>query len=294
MAASVFLVILQSLLPLASLYLTKLIVDAISNRLNSPGNDEAFGGILFLISIAGAVALLGAFLRTLASLANEAQIQAVTDHVQGIIQSKSIEVDLEYYENPQYYDTFHRAQRESTYRPVKIVNDLVQVFQNGISLLTVTILIASLHWVLALVLLVAAIPGVLVRLKYSDKLYEWQCRVTPLERKSLYFHWMLSTDSFAKEMRLFNLGPVFKTQYSDLRKRLRQERLKLGKARSSADLIAQVSSAVALFGSLAFVAYRTVNGPLTLGDMVMYFAAFQQGQSYIQGALNSPGRSVRG
>ena len=51
--------------------------------------------------------------------------QVVTDHVSDIIHSKSIAVDLEYYENSRYYDTLHRAQQEAPYRPMRIVNDLV-------------------------------------------------------------------------------------------------------------------------------------------------------------------------
>lgn len=285
--ANAALVALQSLLPLAALYLTKLIVDAVTVGLASPDKDIAFNRTLLFISIAGAVALLSAFCRILAGLVSEAQAQAVTDYVQDIIHSKSIDIELEYYENPQFYDTFHRAQQESIYRPVRIVNGLVQVFQNGCSLLAVAGLLASLNWLLSLILLVSVIPGVLVRLRYSEKIYHWQCSSTPLERKSWYIHWMLTTDSFAKEVRLFNLGLVFKSQFRDLRRMLRQEKLEIGKARSIADLIAQISSVAAIFGSFAFVDYSTINGSITLGSMVMYFAAFQQGQSYFQGALSS-------
>ena len=51
--------------------------------------------------------------------------QVVTDHVSDVIHSKSIAVDLEYYENSAYYDTLHRAQQEAPYRPMRIVTDLL-------------------------------------------------------------------------------------------------------------------------------------------------------------------------
>lgn len=286
-AASVTLIVLQSLLPLASLYLTKMIVDVVTNGLTSTDQDMVFNRVLILISIAGAVALFSAFCRILTGLVNESQAQAVTDHVQDILHSKSIEVDLEYYENPQFYDTFHRAQQESIYRPVKIVNDLAQFFQNSGTLLAVIGLLASLQWTMALALLAAAIPGVLIRLRYSEKMYQWQCRSTSLERKSWYMHWMLTTDGFAKEVRLFNLGPIFKAQFNDLRRRLRREKLEIEKARSYADLAAQICSVAAVFGSFVFLAHSAIQGIITLGGLVMYFAALQQSQGYFQGALNS-------
>jgi hypothetical protein len=56
-----------------------------------------------------------------------------------------------------------------------------------------------------------------------------------------------------------------------LRNRLRSERLEITRKRSLADLVAQVSATLAVFGPFCFIAYRTVQGTITLGDMVMYF-----------------------
>jgi len=77
---------------------------------------------------------------------SEAQGAIVTDYVSDILHRKSVEADLDYYENPQYYDTLHRAQQEAPWRPVHIVNALVQVAQNALSLLAIAGLMLSLHW----------------------------------------------------------------------------------------------------------------------------------------------------
>jgi ATP-binding cassette subfamily B protein len=70
-----------------------------------------------------------------------------------------------------------------------------------------------------------------------------------------------------------------------LRKAFRRERLEITRKRSVADLLAQVCATLAVFGSFGFIAYRTVQGIITLGDMVMYFQAFQRGLGYLQGML---------
>jgi ATP-binding cassette subfamily B protein len=202
-----------------------------------------------------------------------------------ILHAKSIEVDLEYYENPQYLDTLHRAQREGPYRPTHIINGLVQLGQSGISLLAMAGLLLSFHWGVTVLLFAAAAPGILVRLKYSEKMYSWQRERTQTERKAHYFNWILTGDAHAKEIRLFDLGNMFKHRFSDLRKQLRQEKLEITRKRSTADLIAQASATIAIFGSFGFIAYRTIQGIITLGDMVMYFQAFQRGLSYLRGLL---------
>ena len=133
-AANFGLILIQGLLPLVSLYLMKLIVDAVTAGLAGAGKTEALKKVILLIVIAAAVALFAACCRSLTEIVKEAQTQVVTDHVADVIHGKSVAVDLAYYEDPKYYDTLHRAQQEATYRPTSIMNSLMQLGQSGISL----------------------------------------------------------------------------------------------------------------------------------------------------------------
>ena len=103
-----------------------------------------------------------------------------------------------------------------------------------------------------------------------------------MERKAYEFHWMLTDSIHAKEVRLFGLGGLFRERYRDLRKILHKERLRLSKSRAFFDLIAQAGAMVSLFGMLAFIAWTTIQGSMTLGDMVMYYQAFQRAQGSLQ------------
>lgn len=284
--ASLALVVVQGVLPLASLYLMKLVVDTVTTGLVATDKAAAFGQVALLIGLAGGVALITALFRSLAGLVSEVQAQVITDHMSDVLHAKSIEVDLEYYESAQYYDKLHRAQREAPYRPTRILNGLVQVGQNSISLLAMAGLLFSFHWGIAAILFVATIPGLLVRLRYAGLAYRWQRQRTCAERQAWYFHWMLTGDVHAKEIRLFDLGTLFRQRFRDLRRRLRQERIRITTKRSMAELAAQVSATLAVFASYAFIAYRTVQGDITLGDLVMYYQAFQRGQGFLQQILS--------
>ncbi len=283
--ASLALLVVQGTLPLLSLYLTKLVVDAVTTALEAPDKGAAFGQVTLLIGLTGGVALIGAVARSIAGLVSEAQGQVITDHMSDLLHAKSIEVDLEYYESAQYYDKLHRAQREAPYRPVRIVNGLVQVAQSGISLLAMAGLLFSFHWGVAAILFAAAVPGLFVRLRYAGQTYRWQRRSTPAERQAWYFHWLLTGDAHAKEIRQFDLGSLFRRRFRDLRQQLRREKIEIATRRSIAELVAQASATVAVFGSYAFIAYRTVQGTITLGDLVMYYQAFQRGQGFLREML---------
>ena len=277
------LIVIQSLLPLASLYLIKLIVDAVETALTAPDSGEAFDQIVWLIMLAAAVALLSAFARSMANLITEAQAQIVTDRVQNMLHAKSVAIDLEYYENAEYYDTLHRAQQQAPSRPTRVVNDMLRIAQATISLIAIVgLLLFALHWLLAVILFAAAIPGALVRFWYSDRMYRWQHLRTSTDRRARYYNWLLTSDWHAKEIRLFNLGQLFTRRSKELRKQLRQEKLDIAKTRSAGELAASLGQTLAIFGALAFVAHQTLGGAITLGGLVMYFQAFQRGQSLLQ------------
>ncbi|MFO7898708.1 MAG: ABC transporter ATP-binding protein, partial [Planctomycetota bacterium] len=283
--ASVGIVIVQGLLPLAAIYVMKLIIDGVADGVASADKAEAFAQVGLFIGIAAGIAVLNSICQSLSNLVSEAQSQLVTDHVQEILHAKSVAVDLSYYENSKYYDTLHLAQKEAPYRPTRIVQDLIRVGRNTISLLAVAGLLFALHWGLALVLLASMIPTVLVRIKYARGRFAWRRRATETQRRSRYLNWILTGGRHAKEIRLFDLGPTFIRRFSELRDRLRGERLSIAARESAAELVALSVSALAVFGAVGFAAYRTVYGVLTVGGLVMYYQAFQRGQGFLHQTL---------
>lgn len=285
--ASLALVVLQGVLPLLALYVMKLIVDAVTFALTAPDKTAAFQHVVLFIGFAIGIALFNALCQMIANLVTEAQALEVTDHIYNILHAKSIEVDLEYYENPKYFDTLHRAQHEGPFRPTSIVNNLVQLSQSGISLVAMAGLLFSFHWGVAAVLFAASIPGIIVRLRHSGKLFYWQRERTSTERSANYFNWILTGDTHAKEIRLFGLGDIFIRRFSELRSKLRQEQFEISRKRSIAELGAQAVATLAVFSCFGFIAYRTVQGVITLGDMVMYFGAFQRGMGYLRQLLGN-------
>ncbi|WP_446009814.1 ABC transporter ATP-binding protein [Candidatus Electrothrix sp.] len=142
-------------------------------------------------------------------------------------------------------------------------------------------LLLSFHWGVVFVLLLAAVPGIIVRLKFTDKMYRWQRGRTSADRRSWYFKQVLTEDRYAKEIRLFDLGTLFSGWFRRDREQLIRERLHIATRRSVAELITEASSTVAVFGSFAFIAYRTLSGSITLGDLVMYYMAFQRAQGFL-------------
>ncbi len=281
---SASLVTIQGAFPLAMLYLVKRIVDETVLSISSSEMESLFRAMAFVVA-AAAVSLLQAACSQAAALANERLSMKVSDHIYDLLHRKSIRVDLAFYENPAYFDTLHRAQMEGPHRPAKIVNTLITIGRDGLSLVAITSLLLYFHWAVPMILFAAVIPGVWVKIRFSRKMYQWQRDRTNTQREASYLNWLMTGYIHAKEIRLFGLGGLLQKRFSVLRQRIRDEKLAIEKSRTILAVLAQSASIVAMFGALAFIVSRAVAGRITVGDLVMYFQAIQRGIGFFQSLL---------
>jgi ATP-binding cassette subfamily B protein len=281
---SLALVAVQGLLPLAALLLLKQIVDLLTLAVATPEPGQ-FAAVALWIALAGVVALLTALVGSLDAYAAEAQSLAVADHVADILHARSVAVDLSYYETPAFHDTFHQAQQQAPYRPASIVTALKQTAQHTLTLLGIAGLLFTFHWGVGLALFAAAAPAALARLGASRRRLRFQQEHAEGERLGWYYHWLLTSAEYARDMRLLGIGGVFAERYRELRAGLRAGHLAVTRARVRGDLLAQGAATLVLFGTLSFMAYGAVQGVLTVGLIVMYFQAYQRALASLQGVL---------
>ena len=281
------LMLVQGLLPLGLLYLTKLIIDAITEGVGITDPTTLIKQVGPLLVMAAGVMLLTFICNAIADLINTALSDRVTDHMLGILYAKSIEVDLEYYENPKYHDTLQRAQKEAPYRPRLILAHLTQVGQNTVSLMAMMGLLLSLHWVAAGILIIAAAPAMLVKFRHTQKMYQWQRHQTTLERQAMYRGHLMCADNVAKELRLFNLGQHFLSQFHKLRSQIYREKLAIKLKNAISSLAAQSTAGLLILAIYSFITYLTIQGVLKIGDLVLYHQALQRGQNALKSLVSN-------
>ena len=278
---------LLGLLPLASVYVMKLILDAAAGGVSAADKEEAFMELMGFVALAAGLALAGVVARSAGGLVSEIQSRRVQDHMLDVIHRKSTAVDLSYYEDPRYQDTLHRAQAEAPFRPLSIVGGLTGVLRSSAGVLSMAALLFAFNPALGTLVVLAAVPTALVRMRHARRLYHWQRDRTATERRAAWLSRVLTGRLHAKEVRLFDLGPHFEAACRDVRSRLREERLSLARRRALAQVFAQALSVAAIFLSTAFLAFETIQGRITLGDLVMYGQAIQRGQGFVQELFSS-------
>lgn len=279
--------LVQSILPIALLYLTKLFVDEITRAIEQGTHKQTLNQLWPFIMLIGVVTLAETVSRIIASLINEYQNHAVSDYVTNLIHQQSLALDLAYYEDSTYHDTLHRVQRDAPTRPQQIVGSLLQAMRSVLSLIGIFILLATFHLGLALILVGASLPGALIRLRYSRILYEWQQQSSATERRIWYYNLLIIFGHYAKENRLFKLGRLFSERYRQLRYQLLRERLNIIMRRSGLDIAGQAFVIASTLLVYWLIARETVMGAITLGSLVMYIQAFQRGQGLMRETLSS-------
>jgi ATP-binding cassette, subfamily B, bacterial len=139
----------------------------------------------------------------------------------------------------------------------------------------------------------AAGPGrpavFLAEAKFSGeafRLFRWRA---PESRMQIYLESVLAREDYAKEVKLFELGPRLLDRYRDIFTRLYREDRDLSVRRDAWGLGLGLLGTAALYGGYGWIAVETVLGAMTLGQMTMYLMLFRQGQTAVSAALSAVG-----
>jgi ATP-binding cassette, subfamily B, bacterial len=284
------LLVAQGLLPVATVYLTRATVNSLVAAIRSGGQRYALRPVIVLAAWIGAVMLATQLLRGLTAWVRTAQSELVRDHLAGLIQRKSLEVDLAFYDSSDFYDHLHRARTEATYRPIELLEGLGSLLQGGITVVAILAILIPFGPLPPLALLLSTAPALYVMVKMAHRRHRWNQSTTIDNRRSWYYDTLLTDGESAAEMRLFDLGDHFSHAFQNVRQRLRHERLSLARQESISELWAGAVALLILAGSMAWMVLSAIQGQLSLGDLALFYQAFNQGFGLSRTLLDNLGK----
>lgn len=282
----IFLSLFASILPLGLIWSIKKLIDVVTVAAETGSYDSTRMAIYLAVAIA-VIYFIEESLQSLINIVRKKQSYKVESYMFGLIHSKSISLDLLHFENPKYYDTLSRASREAPYRPSSIVSNITGLLRSGLSLLLMAGLLSFLNiWLLAL-LIVANIPGIWLRIHFSDILYNFKKELSPTARKAAYFNWLITGDRPSREQRLFGLGEYFSGIFKKHFDQQQTEEIKIIRKRSMIELISGLFKAVAVLVAIWYIVNQAIGSWISLGDLAMYLLAFRMGMTFLKQMLGS-------
>jgi len=292
-AAWMAVLLVQGLLPVGTVLLTRRVVDGVVGAVGGAGTWEAVWPLLVPAGLMAGLLVLSELSSGLLGVIRGHQEELIRDHISALIHDTSTAVDLAFYDAPEYYDHLHRARNEAWYRPQRLVDNTGRLVQSGITLVAMAAVLFGFGAWVPLVLLLSTLPALHVVLRHAIRQHRWRLENTSKERHGWYYDWEMTSSTSAAEIRMFGLGDHFKRLYRAVRAGLRREQLSLSRDQSLAQMAASLVALLAAAACVGWMGWRTIRGELTLGELALFYAAFRQGQEMLRSLLGNVGDIYR-
>jgi ATP-binding cassette subfamily B protein len=269
--------VLRGILPLATALVTKLLIDSVVEGIKL----QSFGLIWLPVILQLVLLLFDRLLSTVSNITQQLLQEQVSNRIQLMVLEKANTLDLQFFEDSEFYDKLRRASSDATFRPVQMISQSFDLVRTVITLVTMLGLLLRLAWWLALIALVVPIPAFIANTRYGWIGYRRMRHQSPDRRKMAYFQQVMTVDNYNKEIKLFNLGDYFIERFRFLAVKVYKEGRALVVKRYLMGFLWGGLSIAANSGIYLYVAWQTVMRQISLGDLTMYTqAATQVGSSF--------------
>jgi ATP-binding cassette subfamily B protein len=292
MIANSILRIVRSAIPVAILYVGKLIIDQVvflarsnpdhSNPLS--GSPHSGAHLWQLVAFEFGLAILSDSLARAISLMDNLLGDKFSNFTSVKIMRHAAELDLDQFEDSVFYDKLERARQQSYGRTVL----LSQVLGQLQDLITMGFLAAGLMafnpW-LILLLLVAVVPAFLGESYFNNRSYVLNRAQTAERRELDYLRYLGASDETAKEVKLFSLSDFLIDRFKVLSDKFYRDGRLLSIRRSGWGTFFALLGSAGYYAAYVVIILRAINGKLTIGDLTFLAGSFRQLRSLLEGIL---------
>ncbi len=268
-----------SLLPIALLWIAKLIIDSIVHAVSN--HQPVQPGFWWLVAAEFVLAVCGSILGRTVDYLDALLADKYTRYVSIEIMKHAAELDLATYEDPVFYDRLERARVQATDRLV-MIQSIGKLVQQSITtvLLSVSIFLFS-PWLMFLLTL-SVIPTFLGESHFAFLGYATIFRQTPVRRQLDYLRVLGGSREAAKELKLLGLKDFLIKRFTSLSDQIYKENVGLARRRLIAGALLAMVGTAGYYSAYVFVVWRTITGALTIGELTFLSGAIMQASANMQ------------
>lgn len=275
--------LVRSAIPVSILYVGKLIIDEVIAMSKGTSTDHTL--LWQLVAAEFALAILSDGLSRATTLIDSLLGDLFSNYTSVKIMEHAALLDLEQFEDSEFYDKLERARQQTTGRTVLLSQVLSQVQD----LITMVFLLAGLitfnAW-LILLLMVAIIPAFLGESYFNDRTYALSRWQTPERRELDYIRYIGASDETAKEVKLFNLSGFLIERFKTLSNKFYDDNKKLSVKRAGWGTLFSLIGSLGYYTAYVVMIWKTVDGDLTIGSLTFLAGSFRQLRSLLETILS--------
>ncbi|MEZ2441822.1 ABC transporter ATP-binding protein [Chitinophaga sp. RCC_12] len=280
--ANTVLRVAQSAMPLSLLYVGKLIIDQVVHLTKDAGHSTTW--LWQLVALEFGLAILSDALSRAISLLDGLLGDLFANHTSVKIMEHAAKLDLDQFEDAEFYDKLERARQQTSGRTVLLAQVLSQVQD----IITIVFLAAGLvffnPW-LILLLLLAVIPAFLNESHFNDLYYKLAWGQTSDRRELDYIRYLGASDETAKEVKVFDLSNFLINRFKVISNKFYTDKKVLQIRDSIWGTVFAVVGAAGYYAAYVIIILQTIQGHLTIGDLAFLAGSFRQLRTTFQGIL---------
>ncbi|MET3875403.1 ABC transporter ATP-binding protein [Chitinophaga sp. OAE865] len=280
--ANTVLRVAQATMPLSLLYVGKLIIDQVVHLTKDPGHSTTW--LWQLVAMEFGLAIISDALSRAISLLDGLLGDLFANHTSVKIMEHAAKLDLDQFEDAEFYDKLERARQQTSGRTVLLAQVLSQVQD----IITIVFLAAGLvlfnPW-LILLLLLAVIPAFLNESHFNDLYYKLAWGQTSDRRELDYIRYLGASDETAKEVKVFDLSNFLVDRFKFISNKFYTDKKALQIRDSIWGTVFAIVGAAGYYAAYVIIILQTIHGHLSIGDLAFLAGSFRQLRTTFQGIL---------
>ena len=285
---NILLRVIRASLPLMMLYVGKLIIDEIvriSVSASSPAVENQEMSILMtLILVELGLAVLSDLLVRGIALVDSLLGDLVSHEISLRLMKQSARLDLECFEDAEFYDKLERARRQASSRILLMSQALTQL-QDAITVFFLAAALITFNPWLLLLLAITLIPAFLGETRFNSQSYSLMYGWTQERRELDYLRFAGASEETAKEVKIFGLSDFFGSRYQKLAGEYYHANKNLSVRRAAWGGLLSILGSIGYYTAYVVIIFRTVNGELSLGDLIFLSGSFLRLRSLMESIL---------
>ena len=291
--AAIGLRLIRAFLPVATLYVGKLIIDEaihlialdVPDRLRQAWESGQLEHLILLLGIEFGLAIGSDLLGRAVSYVDVVLSEKFTNATSVRLMEHAATLDLEDFEDADLQDKLDRARRQTMGR-MSLMGQLFGQAQDMITVVSFAVgLLAYAPWLMVL-LLVALIPAFIGESHFNALNYSLNFQWTPERRQLEYLRQMGASVETAKEVKIFNLNRFFIERFRTLSQKFFEANRKLAARRALWGTLLAALGTLGYYVAYGYIAWRTVRGDFTIGDLTFLAGSFRRLRQLLESLLS--------
>jgi len=255
--------VLTPLLTIVAAFIGRSVINLLTGQSEFFGNKERL--LLYLLCSLFIIAVVRGVSQKMMQYVRSMHDDIMNAKIALIIMEHALEADIEFFDNPDYYDKLNSASRDSN-AINNVVWNSISIVSYGISFTVAFAVISQMSLVYGVFMVLAAIPASIVAARSTKLLYSLSLEQITGMRQMGYIQAISTERSYSQDLRLYDIKEKLKERYMRIWNGLFFNRQKASRKRTGLLCLLEILPELTILLICVDIAFRVLAGSATVGD----------------------------